>query len=106
MAKDLKTFVKDNQKFLKIKDGESFTGVYVSYVVGPNRFDPEGKETVSYKFKYTDSEKTIIWNNGSTKVADEMAKFSPGETLEIKRTGSGPSDTKYQIKALDGAKKK
>ncbi|HYF34339.1 MAG TPA: hypothetical protein VD994_03525 [Prosthecobacter sp.] len=100
MPKDLKTFVKDNQKFLKIKSGETFVGVYVNYVVGPNRFDPDGKETVSYKFKYLDSEKTIIWNNASTKVADTMAQFSPGETLQISRTGSGPSDTKYEIVAL------
>lgn len=103
--KDLKSFVKDNMKFLKIQAGETFTGVYLGYVIGPNRFDTE-KEIVSYKFKYTDSEKTIVWNNGSTKVANQMAGFSQGETLEIKRSGSGPSDTKYEIKALDASKKK
>lgn len=105
MPKDLKTFVKDNQKFLKIKSGETFVGVYLGFAVGPNRFDPD-KESVSYKFKYTDSEKTIIWNNGSTKVADMMAQFSQGETLQISRTGSGTNDTKYEIIALGSSPKK
>lgn len=98
MAKSLDQFVKGNRKFLKIAEGETFTGTYLGYVIGPNRFDPE-KEIVSYKLQPKDSDKPVVWNNGSTAVAVQMAKISQGEEIQITREGEGLK-TKYTIATL------
>ena len=95
MSGDLSEFVKKNSKFLTIEDGDTFTGKYTGFLIVPNQFDPE-KESVQYKLEYEDGIK-VTWNNGSTRVASMMSKFSAGETVTIKRTGSGTKDTKYTI---------
>lgn len=97
--KDLKSYARENKKFIKILNGDEIDVVYMGYIIGPNRFDPE-KETVSYKFRYPNSDKTVIWNNGSTAVAEQMSKFQKGQSLRIRREGSGMQDTKYLIQAL------
>ena len=75
----LDKFVKDNQQFIKINDGDTFKGVYAGYKVYPNRFSP-GKETVGYFFITVDSdgdksEKAIPWECGRVDVAIIMKKF-------------------------------
>jgi hypothetical protein len=98
MSQDLKTFVLNNKKFIKIKDGETFRGIYRGHQIGRSRFDPE-KEIVSYGFWQPgmDEGKIARWEAGSTAVAEAMMKISVGEEVEIHRTGSGTNDTKYTV---------
>jgi hypothetical protein len=102
MEKSLEQFIKDNQKFFKLDDGETFTGVYQGYKVATNRFDPE-KETVAYIFKLPDSEHSIRWECGRIDVAKEMGKVQKGETVTISRKGSTQKDTEYSIVNLDAS---
>lgn len=96
MTKSLNDFVKENMKFLKLEDGQSYTGVYGGFGVIPNKFDP-GKETVEYKFKDSaESESEITWTNGTIKVAQKFAKVKEGSTFTLTRTGVGPK-TDYQV---------
>lgn len=98
MAKTLNDFVKDNSKFLRLQDGESFEGIYVAFKVTPSTFDPE-KETCIYKLKYEDG-KEIYWQTASVAVARVISKYKGGEAINIKRQGSG-TKTKYVISSPD-----
>ncbi len=99
--KDLNQFVKDNQKFLKLGDGDTFVGKFLSYSVGINRFDPE-KEIVNYKFQYKDDEKTVFWGTGRMDVAMSFSKIKPGTMIKITRTGSDKNNTSYKIESYNG----
>lgn len=96
---DIDTYIKNKMKYLKLASGESFTGVYMGFTIGPNRFKPE-EEIASFKLKFTDSDKTIVWNCGRMDVAKVMAKKSIGEVVKITRSGSGQKDTSYTIEAV------
>lgn len=100
--KDLNQFAKDNQKFLKLGDGESFRGFFVGYTIGISRFDPE-KEVVNYKLKYEDGEKTIFWGSSRSDVASIFAKIKPGTLIKITRAGSDKSNTSYKITPINEA---
>lgn len=97
MSNDLKQWAKDNTKFLKILNGETFEGFYMGFNIVPNTFDPD-KQSIQYKLKYTDCENIVYWTNGSTSVANAMSNFEEGDVITISRTGSGTHDTKYEIK--------
>ena len=101
MSKDLRTFILNNKKFIRIKDGESFRGVYRGCQFGPSRFDPE-KEVAAYLFWQPgmDEGKVARWEATSTRVAEDMENVSIGEEIEVSRKGSGPNDTKYTITAI------
>lgn len=94
MAKNLNDFVKDNSKFLRLQDGETFEGTYVGYKVTTSTFDPD-KETVVYKLRYEDG-KEVYFQTGSTAVASIFSKFKGGERVKVKREGTGTA-TKYKI---------
>lgn len=94
----LNDFVKDNSKFLRLANGESFEGVYRGYKITSNQFDPE-KETVVYKLEYTDG-KPAFFQTASVAVARVLGKFKGGETVKIVRHGEG-TKTKYEIKSPD-----
>lgn len=85
---------------MKLQNGESFTGVYLGYAVGPNRFDPD-KESVTYKFRYEDSEKNVYWNCGRTDVALMISKIKPGKMIRITRKGTDMKDTSYTIAPVE-----
>lgn len=95
--KDLDSYIKQNMKFLTIEDGESVQLIYKGYSIIPDRF--KGGETISYLFQYPDSEKTISWNKGSSRIAREMKKMAPGDLLQITRNGVG-FETKYRIVSM------
>lgn len=95
MSESLEDFVKKNSKFLRLNDGEEFTGTYMGFKVVPNSFDPD-KDTVLYKLAYEDGQE-ISWQNGSTKVAREISPMEIGTKIIIKRTGEGTKNTKYEI---------
>ena len=92
--KNLNDYVKDNSKFLRLANGETFEGTYVTYKVTGNKFDPE-KETVIYKLRYDDGKETYF-QTASVAVAKIFGKFKGGEAVKIKRQGEG-TNTKYQI---------
>lgn len=99
MSKDLKDFVVNNRKFLKLEDGETVKAVYHGYKIIPNRFDPE-KEVVSYRLTIDgmDKDKVINWECGRADVAEQMESIPVRSTIVISRSGAGTSDTKYDIK--------
>jgi len=94
MTKTLNDFVKDNSKFLRLSNGETFEGTYVGYKVVGSKFDPE-KETVIYKLRYQDG-KEIYFQTASVAVARVFGNFKGGERIKIKREGEG-TNTKYLI---------
>lgn len=98
-SNSLGSFVKNNRKFVKLKDGDVFMAIYKGYRIVPSRFDTE-KETVQYKFQYSDSTGIVTWENGSTSVAEVMSSIKEGAMIQIKRTGSDAKKTKYEIKEL------
>lgn len=100
MSKTLGDFVKDNSKFLKLGNGESFEGVYKGYKVGPSKFDPE-KETCVYKFSCEgEDEKFVYFQTASVAVAKIFSQYKGGEKVKITRQGEG-TNTKYKIVSPD-----
>jgi len=99
---DLNGFIKNNQKFFKLQDGETFVGKYMGYSIGINRFDPE-KEVANYKLLPADSDKAIFWGCGRVDVAMEFNKIKPGTMISIKRTGSDKNNTSYKIAVVNGS---
>lgn len=97
--KTLSQFVKDNSKFLRLADGESFDGSYVGYKITTNNFDPD-KEMVVYKLRYADDGKEVFWQTASCAVARLFSKFKGGEKIIITRHGA-LTKTKYEIKSPD-----
>jgi hypothetical protein len=98
MSKNLNDFVKDNSKFIRLDDGESFEGTFKSFKVVSSQFDPE-KETVVYKLAYLDG-KESFWQTSSVRVAKLFSKFKGGEIVKITRHGKG-NETKYEISSPD-----
>lgn len=95
MSDDLASFVKRNQKFLKLGDGETFTGAYMGFVIGFDPRNPE-KEKVTYKFRPDDSEKNVFMSSGSVSLAQRMSKIAIGEVIQLTRHGMG-TETSYEI---------
>lgn len=98
MSKNLNEFVKDNSKFLRLDDKESFEGTYVTFKVTGSQFDPD-KETVVYKLRYPD-QKEVYFQTASVAVAKAFGKLKGGELIKIVREGSG-TKTKYHISSPD-----
>lgn len=100
MDKSLDQYLKDNTKFLKLKNNESVDVIYKGYKIVPDRFsDEDGAEIVSYKLQYPGSEKLMSWQNKSSKVAADMKAIKEGEFIRLTRTGEG-AQTKYSIVSL------
>jgi len=98
MTETLKDFVKNNSKFLRLGNGESFVGIYKGYKITQNNFDPD-KQMVVYKLAYPDG-KEIFWQSSATSVARTLAEFKGGEKIVITRHGEGQK-TKYSIASDD-----
>lgn len=96
MTKTLNDFVKDNSKFLKLEDGETFKGRYMAFKVTTSKFDPE-KETCVYKLAFEDG-KEVYFQTASVAVARTFSKFTGGEKVSITRHGTG-NKTSYEIKS-------
>lgn len=96
--KNLNDFVRDNSKFLRLEDGESFEGFYLTFKVTGSKYDPE-KETVIYKLRYEDG-KEVYFQTASVAVAKTFGKLKGGEKIKIKRKGAG-TNTQYLISSPD-----
>ncbi len=95
----LDSFIKNNRKFIKIKDGESFRGFYRGFKVITTIAFGEEKESVIYMLQEDGVDHPVGWQNASTGVAEKMKQFSPGEEIIIKRSGSTAKDTKWEVVA-------
>jgi len=94
MANDINSYIEENQKFLKLEDGQTFDGYYVSHKVIPNRFK-EDTQTIEYKVA-TLKGRRITWTNGTLSVATIISTAKPGDRIRITRTGVG-NRTSYTI---------
>ena len=94
MAETLEQFAKENSKFLRLENNETFTGKFVSYKIAPSEFDPE-KEVVLYTLEAPTGRK-VIWKTGSSGVAKRMGQLAPGSTITITRRGTG-TQTQYRV---------
>ena len=94
---DLNDFVKKNSKFLKIESGEIFEGTFLSYAVGPSKFDPE-KMTVTYTLSAEG--RKLFWQTASNNVARTFAKLKPGALIRISAKGQG-TQKQYQVTSPD-----
>lgn len=95
--KDLKTFVRENRTFIKIKSGESYAGVYKGFSVISDQYN-SGKEKVAYKIQDIDDKIIRTWSCGQTAVAEEMDKIPVDSIIKITRIGATAKDTKYDIR--------
>lgn len=98
-GQSLRSFIKNNRRFVKIKDGESFRCFYQGFKVTRAMSFGEEKEVVVYMVQEDGVDHPIGWQTTSVKVAEDMEKFSPGTEIIITRKGSTSNDTKYDIKA-------
>lgn len=93
---DLGDYVNRNQKYIIIKDGDSFEGRYIGFQVVPAYNDPT-KETGAYSFEIDGIGK--IFKTASVKFANAMKKVDKGQTLRITRHGE-MLKTHYDITVL------
>ena len=100
---DLDKFIQENQKFIKIKTGETFEGIYRGCKQHQDKFNPE-KTTISYMFEMPITGKIIPWTNGSMKTAVKMKKFTEGDYLHVERIGDGAKTTEYLITKIENVK--
>ena len=92
---DLKDWSDKHSKYIKLKDGESFEGVYGGWKNVIKDAFGEEKETV----RYTIDGKTL--DSSSVGLSRQMAEVKVGDKIKITRSGSGP-DTRYKVDKLNG----
>lgn len=82
-----------NSKFIKIADGESYTGILKECKAVPQQRDPE-KETYRYSLLGEDGAVKFLESTSNgllRKMADVM-----GKKIQIVRDGEGP-ETRYEV---------
>lgn len=99
---ELAKWVKKSSKFLKLADGETITAVFQEFKFVQSSFDVD-KEVVRYTLETPDGEK--LWETGSKSVAQFFDKIEPGQSVKIKRWGSG-NDTEYVLSIVEGTESK
>jgi hypothetical protein len=87
---DLKNWSKDNAKFIKIKDGETYEGIYKGCKPGVNM---NGEPAVIYDFDGKE------FKSSSTILADKFSQIKEGTTIKLSRTGEG-LQTKWKVESL------
>lgn len=87
---DLSNWSKENSKFIKIKSGESFEGVYEGYKEGVNM---NGEPAIIYKFDGKE------FKSSSAKLAESFDKIAKGTKVKISREGEG-LQTKWEVETL------
>ncbi len=87
---DLKNWSKDNAKFIKIKSGESYEGVYKGCKSGVNM---NGEPAVVYNLDGKE------FKSSSTVLADRFALIPEGTKIRLSRAGEG-LQTKWSVETL------
>ena len=83
----LKDWAKQNGKFVKIKDGESFEGIYTGFKEGVNM---NGEPAIIYKFEGKE------FKSSSAKLAETFFEIPLNTKVKISRTGEG-LQTKWEV---------
>ena len=94
----LNEFAKKNSKYIKLKDGESFSGKFLGYKFGE---DMNGNETVIYNFKEGEGNEKKLQSSGQTLASffDEVdGPGHPEGVYKITRSGEG-RETRYRVSA-------
>lgn len=87
---ELGKWSKENSKFIKIGDGETFEGIYQGYKEGVNM---NGDPAIVYKFDGKELK------SSSAKLASYFDNIAIGTRVRIARTGSG-LQTKWEVEKL------
>lgn len=95
MDNSLDSFVKRNQKFLKLTDEESIKVIYRGFLLSADPRNPE-KEKVTYKLQPVGGEKVLFMSSASVSLARRMAHISEGEMIVLTRHGEGTA-TSYEV---------
>lgn len=82
-----------NSKFVRLDDGESFTGILKDMKPIPSKFDPE-KEVIHYTFSLPDGS-VKYWDNGSGATCEALSALI-GKKVTLTRMGEG-TQTKYEV---------
>ena len=93
MQKSLNDFINDNQKYLKLEDGESVDADFLGFRVIASKYD-SNKETVEYGLKVNG--KTLIWTNGNVDIAKKMMNLKKGDPVRILKIVDGKK-TFYKV---------
>lgn len=91
---DLKEWVKKNSPYIKLEEGDSFTGIYKGYKESAYRGSP--------LIEYAIDDKVL--GSSSNKLAMRMDGIKPGAKIKIIRFGTGP-ETNYEVEVLSDAQK-
>lgn len=86
----LKDWSKENAKYIKIKSGESYEGVYQGYKEGVNM---NGDPAIIYNFDGKE------FKSSSTKLSDIFADIAEGTKVRISRQGEG-LQTKWMVEKI------
>jgi hypothetical protein len=96
-AEEMKAWAKNNNRFLRLADGESITAVLKGAKSILKDFKGQEKEVIRYSL-ITDEGKEKIFENGSIKLVNIMSDMM-GKKITIIRHGEG-TDTRYEIKEV------
>lgn len=88
-------------KFIKLKEGEYFKGIFISY--DEKYSEKYKKDSFQFFFEIEGQEK--ILSTSSQKVIYKMAYIEPGTAVRVKKIAEG-NRTDYDIEVVSGKKKK
>lgn len=93
----LKKFAASKSKYFNLPEGEEAVVKLLSVEIVPNNFDGGKTNCVRYHLEVNGVE--LIWDRTSRELADQIAKYSIGDALHIKRIGQ-KNKTRYFIKKV------
>ena len=92
--KILKDFVNRKSTYWNISDGEEATVKFLFAEPSTTHFKGKPIECIRYHVEVNGEEK--IWDRPHRELAKQMANFSEGDLISIKRIGEG-NKTKYNV---------
>jgi hypothetical protein len=94
--KYLSKFAKAGGKFIKLDEGDSFKGVFLT--VTEEYSEKFKKNNPVYKFRDSNGQEKIL-SSSSARLADKMMTVIPGSLISMTRLGVG-SKTDYSVKVI------
>ena len=95
---ELSSYAKRNSKFVQLKDGESFQGIYNGFKIAMNDLEPD-KEIVIYEV-LDDERNKKFWKTADVAVASYFDDKVSGHPFTVTRRGKG-RDTRYEFKGVE-----
>ena len=89
---DLRKWTDKKSKYITIKSGESFQGIFADAKIVQSNWNPE-QSTVAYRFD------DKIFNSMSRGLAEKMKDIRPGSLVRVAKFGDG-AKTKYSVDVL------